>query len=720
MERKLRIKNRWIKINRLFIILIAMIIAFTVTREFLTIYTMNNYYESSIYEAKSDDLEQEVSNRIDEIDLIKIELEDDFRQELTNQVLLVDYFASEQVANLDGVPTLEEKRDVYIDSIYQYDLSEDDFLFFSMDTLGMSWLMGLNKSGEHTSIYNLEDPVTGELIVVSMIDVVSESQSTDGFVTYYWPKEIDGAPIMKTSYVYYNEEVDLIIGTGKYLDEYLNDVQNEFIKKIDAYYEDTEDYIFMIGYDGAILEHGSADFTTEDLLEVYTTDGEVLHDYVVSKLENNSSVWVDYIGPNNDLDAVNKRGYFTRIKGWDMYIGQALYTDDVDEMAQQYLKSTRAGLIITILGMTVITSSITLYIKKHIDDNFNDVQDEFKEQKELIAEYSLKDSLTGLYNRKYFDTAFINLKDSNAKQYSIIQGDANGLKITNDAFGHNEGDKLLIFISSTLKMLFPNDAVFRWGGDEFVVLSQIDNETVIKEKLKEFHRLAGVDTQNKVNASVSFGYSISAIDSDPYMEINVAEVMMYERKTLESTSTKRKIIDNILESLYDSISFEEEHSNNVMENALLIGGALGFSSLELSKLRLGALMHDIGKIGIPDSIIQKPGKLTNEEYNEIKQHSEKGFRILSAYPELSEYGYIVLHHHERYDGKGYPRKLKGEDIPLHSRIITVSDAYDAMVQERVYKDKFTMNQAFDELIKNKSTQFDPHIVDVFIKSKKNK
>ena len=717
MERKKRIRHRRVMLNRIFTIMIIVIVSFTIIREIYVFYTSNLHYEERLLEYRSSVLEQEISNRIDEINSIENELENEFRNELEHQISLVDHFATEHARALGGNPTLDEKREAYIDSIYQYDISEDEYLFFSFDQNGVSWLMGLDKSDEHSSIYNLQDPVTGRYFIRDMIEGVQASDSGEAFITYYWPKQVGGEPTEKTSYLYYNSEVDLIIGTGMYLDDYTVNVQEELFSRINAYYIDTEDYVFIFGYDGYIYEHGNSNFTTEFLLELQTLDNQSFHNYIVEELKDNQSLWIDYMGPDIDLNLVEKKAYVERIEEWDMYIGQGLFIEDIDFITQSYMQQTFIGLILSVFGMGIIATGFIMFVKKLIGDNFSDVQDEFKEQNEIIANFSLRDSLTGLFNRKYFDRAFLKFKNKNIERYSIIQGDANGLKLTNDAFGHDEGDKLLVKISTIITSVFDGDYVFRWGGDEFLILSYMTEKKQVTDKLKLFQETASEEKTLKVNVSVSFGYVLCDIKTDPYEEMKKAETMMYERKTLESTSTKRQIIDKILEALYGNYNFEEQHSYNVMENALKVGEMMGMNSIELSKLRLGALMHDIGKIGIPDDIITKPGKLTDSEYEEVKKHAEKGFRMLSAYPELSEYGYIVLHHHERYDGTGYPRKLKGEDIPLHSRIITVVDAYDAMIEERVYKKSLSKKEALEELVKCKGSQFDPNVVDVFVSLK---
>jgi len=189
---------------------------------------------------------------------------------------------------------------------------------------------------------------------------------------------------------------------------------------------------------------------------------------------------------------------------------------------------------------------------------------------------------------------------------------------------------------------------------------------------------------------------------------------MYRHKVIESNSMRGNIINVILNTLYEKNPREERHSKRVSELCQRIGVAMGLSETEINKLKVSGLLHDIGKIAIEEQVLNKPGRLTDQEWNEIKRHPDIGYRILSSSLEMMEIVQYILFHHERFDGTGYPRGLKREEIPLLSRIIAVADAYDAMTNARTYKKALDKDAAIKELIQNKGTQFDPHIVDVFI------
>lgn len=185
-----------------------------------------------------------------------------------------------------------------------------------------------------------------------------------------------------------------------------------------------------------------------------------------------------------------------------------------------------------------------------------------------------------------------------------------------------------------------------------------------------------------------------------------------EKAYLESIETLRYTVEA-------KDRYTKGHSDRVSEYSVLIGKELGLSSEELKKLRIGGLFHDIGKIGVPDDILLKIDKLTDEEYSEIKNHPSIGKHILSSASIFKDIVPIVFHHHENYNGTGYPSKLKGEDIPLLARIAAVADTFDAMTSKRSYRNALSMDTAKNEIVRCSGTQFDPKVVDAFLKIYEN-
>ncbi len=346
---------------------------------------------------------------------------------------------------------------------------------------------------------------------------------------------------------------------------------------------------------------------------------------------------------------------------------------------------------------------------------FRDVTEEKKRQ-EQISYISYHDSLTGLYNRRFFEEQLREIDTAENLPISIIMGDVNGLKVTNDAFGHAEGDRLLQRASDAIRAACRSDDIIaRWGGDEFVVLLPKTEKSEAEEIVE---RIMEIEAQMKVgpiNVSVSFGCGVKKEESDNILKaLKNAEDHMYENKLSESEGMKGNLINSILNTLYEKNPDEVDHFNRVGDLSQKIGKALHLPKEDLSKLKSIGRFHDIGKIAVSNSILKKQGPLTPQEWDEIKRHPDIGYKILKSSRETVHLSEYVLSHHERYDGKGYPSGLKGEEIPLLSRIVSVADSFDAMSNDRSYRRALSATDALDELVKNKGTQFDPTVVDAFV------
>lgn len=347
---------------------------------------------------------------------------------------------------------------------------------------------------------------------------------------------------------------------------------------------------------------------------------------------------------------------------------------------------------------------------------FRDVSAE-KEKKERILYLSYHDTLTGLFNRRFFDEEIKRIDNPLAYPLAIVMGDVNGLKMTNDVFGHELGDKLLKTIAEVISnSINSTDIAIRWGGDEFVIFMPHTNAEAVECYIAKMKRRLGMNSINNViKMSVSFGYSVK---ENQEKEIDVllqeAEEKMYRMKLLDSKSLRNSIINTVLATLYERSSETKEHADRLEKYCLGIGRELNLRAEELSELSLLSVLHDIGKIGVDQNILQKPGTLTDEEWVEMKRHSEIGYRIAQNIPELSNVSEYILSHHERWDGKGYPRGLKSTEVPLLCRILAVVDAFDAMISDRVYRKAMTKLEALRELKKNAGTQFDPQIVKIFV------
>ncbi|WP_026888425.1 sensor domain-containing diguanylate cyclase/phosphohydrolase [Clostridium beijerinckii] len=331
------------------------------------------------------------------------------------------------------------------------------------------------------------------------------------------------------------------------------------------------------------------------------------------------------------------------------------------------------------------------------------------------------DILTGLYNRYSFEEK---IKELNHEQYlplGIIMGDVNGLKIVNDTLGHLEGDNLLKSIARVLKdICHPNGYVFRWGGDEFIILIPNCNELKCEKVIRKITKRCEQADYKFMQLSIALGEGIKySLQEDIYDCINKVEEKVYRQKLLEKKSIRSSIMDSLKKSLEEKNMETNEHTERVTQYALEIGKKLRLKISELDELALVASLHDIGKIGVNEEILLKPGKLTKEEFEIMKTHTEKGYRIINASSELGNVAKCVLTHHEKWDGNGYPLGLAGEEIPLMARIINVADSYDVMTNDRVYKKAIGKEEAIKELKRCSGTQFDPKIVKCFIDYVKN-
>ncbi|NRY59903.1 diguanylate cyclase (GGDEF)-like protein/putative nucleotidyltransferase with HDIG domain/PAS domain S-box-containing protein [Clostridium beijerinckii] len=345
-----------------------------------------------------------------------------------------------------------------------------------------------------------------------------------------------------------------------------------------------------------------------------------------------------------------------------------------------------------------------------------------KELEERLEYLCYNDQLTGLYNRRYYEEELKSLDVKENYPLTIVLGDVNGLKLINDSFGHVVGDELIKKSAQIIKNgCRSQDVVIRLGGDEFVILLP-QTDTYEAEKIVEnINNLAKKEKIQGLDISISFGYETKCYEDEMIQEIFIkAEDYMYKRKLFESSNMRGKTIDTIINTLNEKNKREEQHSVRVAELCELMGKNIGLPKRKIQELKNAGLLHDIGKIAIEENILNKPGRLTEDEYNEIKRHPEIGYRILSTVNEMSEIAKYVLSHHEMWNGEGYPKGIKDIDIPFESRIIAIVDAYDAMTSERPYRKALSEEFAIEELKRNSGIQFDPELVNLFIEKVLNK
>lgn len=402
------------------------------------------------------------------------------------------------------------------------------------------------------------------------------------------------------------------------------------------------------------------------------------------------------------------------------------YNADDKKYIQNRLKSD-ASIKNTEIKLKVKDNSINTFLlsadKALIDDKeyviftFIDITNVKKAAENEICYLNYHDKLTGLYNRSYFEEKLKSMDNENNLPISLIIGDINGLKNINDSLGRNRGDQIITEISKILKSVCKSqDIISRWGEDEFAIILPNTDSHSAENICYKISDKCQICVDGIIQISISLGY---ATKNDMHMDIQQvlkeAESWMYSHKLLDNRSSRSSVISFLEKTLFEKSCETREHACRMKCISIKLGKALGLSKKEIDDLSLLSLLHDIGKVAISDAILEKPGKLSNDEWQQMRKHPEIGYRIAESSHELSHISEYILYHHERWDGTGYPRGLKGDKIPRLSRILSIVDAYDVMTHSRPYKGVMSHEEAIDEIICCSGKQFDPEIVDVFIK-----
>lgn len=341
---------------------------------------------------------------------------------------------------------------------------------------------------------------------------------------------------------------------------------------------------------------------------------------------------------------------------------------------------------------------------------------QYKKATRKINYLNQHDSLTGFYNREYLMETLKTVAIEHKKAIGVILFDIDNLEILNRVFDTKAGDEGIRLAAEIIKKFsHVNHYLFRYGGDEFVLLSTNPDKEYLKSLAREVELEFSSKAINHISLTITSGVVVKTKnDDDKELIMMEAEKALYNRKTVQMDSSHIQTLKGLLELLTAKFSYEKTHSERVSRLSQNLAESLELSDLEIQETRVAAMFHDIGKIAIADAILAKPSKLTDEEYEAIKEHASIGYKILlSAAPKTRICDY-VRYHHERFDGKGYPDGLAGEAIPLISRIISVVDAYEAMTSKREYSPPMSKQEAIEEIRAHMGTQFDPHVAETFI------
>ena len=325
------------------------------------------------------------------------------------------------------------------------------------------------------------------------------------------------------------------------------------------------------------------------------------------------------------------------------------------------------------------------------------------------------DGLTGARNRLAYEA---DLQKRSARGAALPLGlillDIDGLKLVNDALGHDKGDQLLREMVRNVKSVVQDQgALYRVGGDEFIFVMQGAAEEQLHgyvERLRK--RLGFVTLEGGIPFSVSLGFAWGEQGKEVEL-IRSADRMMYGEKLFRQHSRCNEVVQSLREALAARDHITEGHASRLGDLAVAVAKHIESPLESLGDLRLLAEFHDVGKIGVPDRILNKPGRLEQDEWEEMRKHSEIGYRIAQATPTLQPIASFILHHHEWWNGQGYPLGLKGEAIPLACRILSIVDAYDAMTNDRPYRKAMSQEAALEELRRGAGCQFDARLVAAF-------
>ncbi|MBP2626842.1 MAG: hypothetical protein H6Q68_1553 [Firmicutes bacterium] len=347
---------------------------------------------------------------------------------------------------------------------------------------------------------------------------------------------------------------------------------------------------------------------------------------------------------------------------------------------------------------------------------FYDMTEERRLEKQLIYT-SMHDILTGLSNRTCFENEFLNIRGQQYAPVGLIICDIDGLKIINDTLGHRVGDNMIIAVANILKQSFrKEDIVARIGGDEFAVLLPRSSSHSLREACLRIRDNISKYNENKSGLllSVSLGYTVdNKLSANITSLFKKADRNMYKEKLQQKSSSRRAAINTIMRMIGARDFITEGHCERLKILVELMAFSLGLSEEKVNELMLLAEFHDIGKVGISDKVLLKQGPLTSEERKEMQKHCEIGQCIAVSSPDLAHIANWILKHHEWWNGCGYPKGIKGENIPLECRILAIVDAYDAMTNDRPYRKGMSQEKALAELENGAGIQFDPVLVSEF-------
>jgi len=388
-------------------------------------------------------------------------------------------------------------------------------------------------------------------------------------------------------------------------------------------------------------------------------------------------------------------------------------------------------------GLTLVAIGLAHEHRKALDRLSQKASADLATLEAGLNEIANRDDLTQLWNRRFFYARLqeeLQRSAETKRPMAMLMMDVDALKAINDEFGHHAGDDALANLAKLMtRCARPTDVVARLGGDEFaIIMPNSDRRGASALASRLWQELDTNPVHLTPDADIYLGVSIGVSGfpwkgDDPQALVHWADADLYANKLARKGVAKSffgrdgsDFASGVVGVLCAALDIRDKtthrHCQRVSGMAVAMGRRLGLREPHLTQLTHAAVLHDIGKMGIADSVLSKPAALDESEWKEIRRHPELGYELLRGFDFLKEAAEMVLAHHERYDGAGYPRGLAGEEIPLAARIFAVIDAFDAMTSRRPYREPLSRTQALKELRRNAGTQFDREIVNAFVEA----
>jgi|GEM_PF-2301079 len=473
-----------------------------------------------------------------------------------------------------------------------------------------------------------------------------------------------------------------------------------------------------------LYDHGIGDGLLGGKVVSHYNQGKTAAEIVVSIFsgEDIASFTLLAESPNRyiiDYNILKRHGYEEILLPTDVILLNRDYS--FFEQYQVYIFLALAFILVQSIIIIVSVWSLIVRTKAKKEaleskEALEQVNVQLKDVNQTLTYTSYHDYLTGLFNRNYFEEHFYQFEAEVYYPVSIVLVDVNGLKLINDAFGHMVGDEALTETARIMQIVFASSIICRIGGDEFAIITTKTKSKELLDKMQDLRDKASHIYVSGVQLSVSLGMALKHNKEKTMNELfTEAEDWMYREKLNQVPSNRSSIIETIIATIHQKDEYSQIHSKRVSLISTYIAKLLDLEDQIVGNIKTAGLLHDIGKIIIPTHILNKKGTLTKSEYEEIKKHSEIGYRILNSVSSMREIAELVFCHHERMDGKGYPRGLKASDIPIESQIIAVADAMDTMLNDRHYREKLSREACAKELETYKGSQFSSVVVDVVLK-----